>query len=144
MQQNPSYGEKLENWHSYFSHSICTVFPSNSHPMVYFIACEMHGFPHQFSIARENATKPIAWGEHWKLLLVLFPYYGCFFSIMPHTMVYVITWEMHGFSHQFPIAWKNQQNSSNGASLGNESLYFFHSLDAFFIRFTSCGILRHM
>ena len=30
------------------------------------------GFPHQFSIARENVTKQIVWGEPAKLLLILF------------------------------------------------------------------------
>ena len=45
-------------------------FPSNSHPMVYFVVWEMHGFPDQFHIVRENATKPSVWGEPGKLVFI--------------------------------------------------------------------------
>ena len=81
MQQNPWCRESLGNWYSYFSHSMGAFFPLNSHPMAYFIIWEMHGFPHQFLIVWENATKLIVWGEPEKLVLILFPYYGCSFSI---------------------------------------------------------------
>ena len=54
MQQNPSYGENLGNWYLYFSHSMSTFFPSDSHPMVYFIIWEIHVFSHQFPIAWEK------------------------------------------------------------------------------------------
>ena len=73
MQQNPWYGESLGNWYSYFSHSMGAIFQSDSHPMVYLIIREMHGFSHQFLIVRENATKPFEWGEPGKLGLTLFP-----------------------------------------------------------------------
>ena len=33
----------------------------------------------QFPIARKNAIKPIVWGGHGKLVLILFPQYKCFF-----------------------------------------------------------------
>ena len=56
-------------------------FPLDSHSMIYFIIWEMHGFPHQFLIVRENATKRIVLGEPGKLVLILFPYYGRIFSI---------------------------------------------------------------
>ena len=56
-------------------------FPYNFHPTVYFIIWEMHGFPNQFHIVQENATKLIVWGEPGKSVLILFPYYGWFFSI---------------------------------------------------------------
>ena len=72
MQQNPWYGESLWNWYSYFFHSMGAFFPSYSHPMVYFIIWEMHGFPHQFLIVRENATKLTVWDETGKLVLILF------------------------------------------------------------------------
>ena len=39
------------------------------------IIWEMHEFPHQFPILRENATTPIVWSEPGKLILILFPYY---------------------------------------------------------------------
>ena len=55
--------------------------PYDFHPTVYFIIWEMHGFPNQFPIVQENATKLIVWGEPGKLVLILFPYYGRFFSI---------------------------------------------------------------
>ena len=32
----------------------------------------MHGFPHQFLIVRENATKLTVWDETGKLVLILF------------------------------------------------------------------------
>ena len=73
MQQNPWYGEILWNWYSYFFHSMGAFLPSDSHPMVYFIIWETHGFRHQFLIVRENATKSTVWGETGKLILILFP-----------------------------------------------------------------------
>ena len=81
MQQNPWYGESLGNRYLYFSHSMGAFFPLDSHSMIYFIIWEMHGFPHQFLIVRENATKRIVLGEPGKLVLILFPYYGRIFSI---------------------------------------------------------------
>ena len=52
--------------------------------MAYFIIWEMHGFPHQFHTMRENAAKPIVWGEPgthifpvvWVLFSIRFPCYG--------------------------------------------------------------------
>ena len=73
VQQNPWYGEILWNWYSYFFHSMGAFLPSDSHPMVYFIIWETHGFLHQFHIVRENATKSTVWGETGKLILILFP-----------------------------------------------------------------------
>ena len=75
------YGESLGNWYSYFSHSMGAFFPSDSHRMVYFSIWEMHGFPHKFLTALENATKPMVRGNSGKLILILFPYYGYFFPI---------------------------------------------------------------
>ena len=81
MQQNPWCRESLGNWYSYFSHNMGVFFPLDSHPMVYFIKWEMHGFPCQFLIVQENATKLIIWGEPGKLVLILFGYFGRIFSI---------------------------------------------------------------
>ena len=81
MQQNPSNGVNLENWDSHFSHSMSDFSPYDFHPTVYFIIWKMHAFPNQFPIVQENATKLIVWGEPGKLVLILFPYYGRFFSI---------------------------------------------------------------
>ena len=45
------------------------------------IKWEMDGFCHQFPIVQKNATKPTVLGEPGKSVLILFPYYGCFFPI---------------------------------------------------------------
>ena len=54
--------------------------PYDFHPTVYFIIWKMHAFPNQFPIVQENATKLIVWGETGKLVLILFPHHGQFFS----------------------------------------------------------------
>ena len=78
--------------------------------MVYFIIWEMHGFTHQFPTVQENATKPIAWGEPEKLVLILFLYgMGVFFPLDSHSMVYFITWEMYVFSHHLAAMGKGSQ-----------------------------------
>ena len=79
--QNPSYEENLGNWYSYFSHSMGAFFPLDSHSMVYFIICEIHGFPHQFPVARESAAKSIELGESRKLVPIFSLTYGHFSSI---------------------------------------------------------------
>ena len=56
-------------------------FPSDSHPMVYFIIWEMHGFPHKFPTVWENAKNTMVWGKSGKLIPILFPQYGCFSPI---------------------------------------------------------------
>ena len=56
MQQNPLHEEDLGNWYSYFSHSMGAFFLFDSHPVVYFITWEMHGFSHQFPIASIPVT----------------------------------------------------------------------------------------
>ena len=65
----------------FFSHSIHRKKLKN------LIMWEMHGFSHQFLIARENATQPIVCGEPGKLVLILSPWYGCFFPSDFHPMV---------------------------------------------------------
>ena len=79
--QNSSYLENLENWYSYFTHSMGAFFPLDLHSVVYFIICEMHGFPHQFPIAWENAVKSIKLGETRKLVPIFSLTYGHFSSI---------------------------------------------------------------
>ena len=73
--------ENLGNWYSYFSHSMGAFFPLDSHSMVYFIICEIHGFPHQFSIAWKNAVTSIELGEPRKLVPIFSLTYGYFSSI---------------------------------------------------------------
>ena len=90
-------GENLGNWYSYFFHSMDPFFPLDSHPMKLDIPItwEIHGFPHQFPIALENAAKPIELenlGSCYsyfvtQLLTILFPKVWIFFF------------------HQIPILW---------------------------------------
>ena len=79
--QNPSYDENLGNRCWYFSHSMGAFFQLDSHSIVYFIICEIHGFPYQFLIAWENAAKSIELGECRKLVPIFFLTYGHFSSI---------------------------------------------------------------
>ena len=74
-------------------------FPLDSHPMAYFIIWEMHGFPHQFLIVRENAKKLIV-GENLGNWCSYFSHsMDALFLLDSDFMVYFITWEMHVFSH---------------------------------------------
>ena len=172
MQQNPSYGVNLRYWYSYFS-NVWVIFISTI-PILRYTSSygKCMGFP-------INAIKLIVWGEPGKSGLILFPYYGSFFSIrfpfygilhhmknacifslishnmgkdsqthrmgkvweisslkyptkpivygetgnwysyfshsvgafLPldyHFVVYFIICKIHGFPHQFPIAWENR------------------------------------
>ena len=71
----------ISNHGTHFSHSIGDFFPVGSHPIVYFIIYKMHDFPHQFSIAWENAVKSIKFGEPGKLVPIFSPTYGYISSI---------------------------------------------------------------
>ena len=108
------------------------LFPLDSHPIVCFITWEIHGFPHQFPIALENAAKPIELGKPGKLLPILCnPIANHFVSqsidiFVPsdsHPMVIFITLEMHGFSHQFLIA---RENAVKSTQVGFLQYYFFY------------------
>ena len=79
--QKPSYVENLGNRYSYFSDGMGAFLKLDSHSMVYFVTCEIHGFPHQFSIAWENAAKSIELGEPRKLVAIFSLTYGHFSSI---------------------------------------------------------------
>ena len=79
--QNTLYVENLENWYSYFSHSMGTFFQLDSHSVVHFIICEVHGFSHQFPTVWENAVKSIELGESTKLVPIFSLTYGYFSSI---------------------------------------------------------------
>ena len=56
----------------YFPLVWALFFPLDSHAMVYFIICEIHGFPNPFSIAWENTAKSIKVGEPGKLVPMIF------------------------------------------------------------------------
>ena len=89
---------ELENLYSYFSHSMGAFFPLDSHPMVYFIICEMHGFPRQFPITWENAAKSIKLGEPGKLISIFFRRVWVLFFHQNHW--YTLP---HGKNMAFPI-----------------------------------------
>ena len=124
MQQNPWHGESLGNWYSYFSHSMSAFFPSDSYPVVYFSIWQMYGFPHKFPTVREDATKPMVWEQSRKLILILFPWYGCFYSIR-----FRIVWYTSLYGKYYE---KMQQNASYGVNLGNRCSYFSHSIGDLF------------
>ena len=56
---------------------------------------------------------------------------GTFFPSNSHLMVYFIIWVVHGFSHQFLLYEKMQQNPSYGEDLGNWYSCFSYSIGAF-------------
>ena len=61
--------------------------------------------------------------RNWeKLVLILFQQYGCFFfPLYSHPVDYFITWEMHGFPHQFPIT---QENAAKSIELGEPGNWY--------------------
>ena len=102
--QNPLYVENLGNWYSYFSNSIGVFFPLDSHSMVYFIMCEIRGFPHQLPVAWENAVKSIKLGVPGNLVPIFSLTYGYFYSIrFPFYCILCYHMGMHGFFHQNPL-----------------------------------------
>ena len=120
-------------------------FLSNSHPMVYFSIWEMYGFPHKFPTVRENAAKAMAWEKSGKLILILFPQYGCFFFIRFPS--YGILQHMGNawVSHKFPTVWKNATKLVVWGKSGKSITILFPQHGCFFpIRFPSYGILQHM
>ena len=150
MQRNLLYGEKLGNWYSHFSHSMGAFFLSDSHPMVYFIIWEMHGFPSpSISHSTGKCNKTHRLGRIWEIVTHTFPIVWVLFPLDSHSMVYFITWEMYVSSHQFPIAWEKTakpiewgkpgklvpwkilQNPLYGENLENWYSYFYHSIGAF-------------
>ena len=99
---------------------------------------------------QKNPRKPVVQGEPGKLVLMLSPWYECFLALDSHPLVYLIMCEIHGLSHQFPVAcgkaaklieWeepgkqvsrKIQESQSYRKNLGNQYSCFPHSMSAFF------------
>ena len=100
-------------------------FLSNSNPTVYFIIWEMHGFPHQFPIARENATKHII-GRNWEISTNTFPIVWVLFPIQFPACV-SINFPYHEKMQKKPIVRK-----PHGENLGNWYSYFSHNMVTFF------------
>ena len=131
MQQSSSHVEKLGNWYSCFSHSICAFFPLDSHPVVYFIIWEMDGFSHCFHISWKRQQNPSS-GESLGNWFPCSFYSMGIFALDSVPVAYFVIWEMHVFSHRFPISWKKQQNLWNEENLGNWFPYPFHSMSDFY------------
>ena len=105
----------------------------------------MHEIFDQFLIARENATKPIVWGEPTKFVLILFPWLGTFFPPGSNPMVYFHHMGNKWVFHQFPTAWENAVKSHQmGKSWESVTCIFPVVWVLFTISFPSCGILHHM
>ena len=122
-------GENLGNWCSYVSHitdaffSIRLRFYGIHHHKGN--ACVLSVISHNMGKdslthrmgkdweieSRKYPTKPTVCGEPGKLVFILFPQYGCFFPLDSHSVVYFKICEIHGFPHQFPVAWENAVTS---------------------------------
>ena len=98
--QKPSYVENLGNWYSYFSHGMSAFFPLDSHPVVYFIICEIHGCPHQFPIAWENTGNPSNWESLGNWYLFFPKVWLLFFHQIPPILWYTLP---HGKCMAFPM-----------------------------------------
>ena len=55
--------------------------PPDFYPTVCFIIWKIHRSSHQYPMPLEKKTKPILWEEPRKLVPILLPKCGCFFSI---------------------------------------------------------------
>lgn len=110
LQQNSLYGDNLWNWCSYFS--IVWVLFSIKFPS-YGILHHMGNkwVPPSVSHSIRKCSEihrvgRACIGNH------TFPKVWVFFSIRFHPIAYFTIWEIHGFSHQFVIAWENAAKST--------------------------------
>ena len=104
MQQNPSYRGSLGNWYPHFFNSIGAFFLSDSHVLVYFIICKMHGLPHQFAIhgkMMQNSSSRESLGNGYPLFSLSL---GSFFSIR---------FPCYGILHHMWNPWVSQSISHN-------------------------------
>ena len=101
---------------------------SHKKKLINLIIQEMHWFSYQFPILLENATKPIVCGKPWKLVLILFLQYGCFFLIRFTGILWYVSayGKCIGFSNDVPQHRKMQQNRLYGEKLRNQGSYFPH------------------
>ena len=71
--QKPSNVDNLENFYSYFSHSMQNL--SHQIPILWYASShgKCMGLLIKFSITLEKSAKPIEWGRPGKLVVILFP-----------------------------------------------------------------------
>ena len=86
----------------------------------------MHGFLHQYPIAREDVIKP--WGKPGKLVLIGTHGMGAFLQPDSHPVIYFITWEILRFPYQLPIALENAAKSIESREPGKGMSIFFHEI----------------
>ena len=96
VQQNPSYGDDLGNWYSYFSHSMSAFFPFDSHSVVSFVTWEVHGFPINFPLHKKIQQNP-SYGENL----------GNWYSYFSHSMgaFYPVIFSSYGTLHYMGNVW---------------------------------------
>ena len=82
--------------------------------MIYFIVFEINVFPHKFPIAWENPVKSTKLRDPGKLVPIFSPTYGYFIPSDSYLMLYLTTWEMQGFLHQFLTAREDPAKSIPG------------------------------
>ena len=129
---------------------VWVLFPLDSHPMVYFITWELHGFSHQIFHSIRKVSETHRMGKAWEIGFHIFLIKWVFFPLDSHPVEYFIIWKMHGFPYQFPIAWEKAgnrikwdkpgklvpgkilQNPSYVKNLRNWYSYFSHSMGDFF------------
>ena len=71
----------------------------------------MHGFSHQISHSIRKVSKIHRMGKAWEIGSHTFSIKCIFFPLDSHPVVYFIILEIHGFSHQFLIAWEKAGKS---------------------------------
>ena len=132
MQQKPLHGENLGNWYTYFSHSMGAFFPIRfpSYGILHHMGNAW--FFSSISHSMGKGSKTYQMGKAWEIGYHTVSIVWVCFPLDSHPVAYLIIWEMHVFSHQFPMSWKRQQNPLNGGSLENWLQYFFHSMSAFY------------
>ena len=131
MQQNLSHGENQGNWWSYFSHSMNPFF-SIRFPFKGILrhmgnACVFSLISH--NIRKDSQTHRM--GKLWEIG----PWLGAFFPLHPHSMVYFIICEIHGFPITFPQHERNSEIHRIGRTqkigtqfFPNVWMLFFHQI----------------
>ena len=124
--------------------------PPDSYPIGHFIPWKMHGAPHQYPIALENAAKHILWGDSGTLVPILlskYPWFSPWLSStrFPFCDILFIAWEMYYFFNQFLIVRENVAKPIPREKTGIQIPILFPKVWLFLsMKFRSYGALRHM
>ena len=99
MQQNPTNGESLGNWYPYLFHSVSAFF--HQIPILWYTSSygKCMDFLINFS-QHGNMQQNLL---YWDSLRNWYSYYShrmcTVFPLDPHSMVFFVIWEVHGFPH---------------------------------------------